>query len=1102
MSAALVLVWAAAAVSCARPEAPPPGASPASPVPETAAPAAPVSAAASPARQWAPHEIELPAGDRISITFASHGYAGRATVAGAPGTVAPGANLVVFDQQLGRVARVVADSVGRFETTVDALPGSHVFVGLGFGPGGSGVLTPVPSHPLPNGMSSVGAGRMEDGTEGAPWILVTSLASGDLRKGEPAPFRGSIALPYTPWLPPADGALELLGAMLADADGRQVGYGAELVSSFLTPTGLPVERSVQDQVATRRVSGPLAVRWREEDGLWLADVAGEITVPETWSDGVYRLTGELSLGAPFYVDGEFARIGLCCEAPVGNVAVGRVRPLRPAATLLADVLDEGSRGGVRPIGREGWFDVSGRIAARHDPVIPRTDAGGRAWTYDLAPYLPMFGAVGRSPAALPPFALDSTGSLTVRVRGPDGETATLGPASPSHLDFRVPRPPDCYSADEISSGGYPSGLVRVGAPAGAFSYAFPADGDYEITLDGAVTDIDGFTHDLSGEYRVTVGQPLKLGLGFLPGTPFETRDEVPLTVQVWPAVPAEVEYAALHVQPDGTRSVHRFGGAATSRGRWDGGAEVLAFDRPGEYRIDVEARYEGPDGRLWVGRLRTGSVVFPPDSGIAAHGRRAIGTQRQWFFRPDFDPPIDLYGTDSGYNIVGDGLMWPPYANGDVQWGVTEDRNDNAIAFRGGVQVLDDGSRLADDAARQALAFAAPLFDGLSVRDQIAIGQMPLVTYADAGSGTMGMHPDEIRLWAYLYSSAQRPDVRVREFIQGSEVADTYWLFDDPYYLQTGVGPEGDLPTDYKFLYSAAVVHDRHAGEAAYAAHGSLWVLTPDDDVLGARVLPPFRGAAGGPDGGPLFSIHGREVDQFFLPLGVRPGSVLEMGDAFQMAGPIAPTLPSLVEYTVTAPSGVQRRFQGRANPVGFFYRAQDDFVVDEPGLWTVEVRLTHDGATSAGPVGPPFPRGGVLSPDGSTYRFVVVGPDTLPLGIATDLADIPASAWLCNAVKDAVFEASLPQGADAAAAFVSVSIPGTVLVEADVPIVDGAARWELDGEALNRMAAHFDVDRGLGDLITVTFHVEGRLDGRPARWAGRIVTAGVRVLTLSLPGP
>ena len=1119
--AALILVWAAASCTRADPSAPSVPASPATPITRataadsTAAPAqavphdarsgdtvAMVSQPPTPGlpaspngQQWASHQIDLPAGSQIAVDLKPGQYVGQATVIGQPGTVPPGSNLVVFDQQLGRIARIVAGPAGEFDATVDALPGSHVFVGIGFAPGDSGVLVPTPPRPFPY---TIGAGRMEDGPEGAPWILTTSLISDELRKGETVPFEGTIILPYAPWADPPDGTMELLATILIDANGRQVGYGAEFVSPFLTPTGLPIERSVLDQVVTRSISKTLDVHWRVNDeGTWLADIAGEITMPASWGDGLYRLTAELSLNDRFQVDGEFAGIGLCCEAPVRNVLVGEVQAPQLAATLFADVLDEGSRGGVKPTSQEDWFDVSGRIAIRHDPVIPRADADDRAWTYDLVPYLPMLGAVSRRPAALPPTTFDfPTSSLTVRVHRPDGRTATLGPAPLSHLEFRVPRPPACYSAGEISSGGYPSGLVRIGAPREAFAYQFPVDGDYRIVLDGAVTDMDGVTYDLSGEYRITVGQPLKLGLGFLPGTPFQTGNQVPLTAQIWPAMPASVEFSALHVEPDGTRHIQRFHGTATDHGRWDAGTEVLAFETPGEYRIDVEARYQDPEGHLWVGRLRTGSVVFPLDSEIAAHGRRAIGTQRQWFFRPDFDPPIDLYGTDSGYNIVGDGLMWPPFANGDIQWGVTEDRNDNAIAFRGGVQVLAADSRLASAAAQQALSFAVPLFDGLSVQDQIAIGQMPLVTYADAASGLPGTHPDEISLWAYLYSSAQRPDVRVRELIQGSEVVDTYWLFDDPYYLQTGVGPEGDLPTDYKFLYTAAVIHDRKTGEAAYAAHGSLWVLTPDDDSLGARVFPPFRGAAGGPDGGPLFSVHGREVDQFFLPIGVRPSSVLQVGESFRMAGPVAPTLPSLLQYTVTAPSGAQRHFEGRANPIGFFYRAEQDFVIDEPGVWTVEVHLTHDGPTSPGPVGPPFPTGGVLSPDLSTYRFVATDNNTLPLSVTTDLQKVSPSSWLCHNVKEATFEAQLPAGADAETAFVSVSIPGTVLVESNLPVVDRTVQWRLDAVALSSLAESFDVDRGIGDLITITFHVDGLLNGQPARWVGRIFTAGTRVLT------
>ena len=67
--------------------------------------------------------------------------------------------------------------------------------------------------------------------------------------------------------------------------------------------------------------------------------------------------------------------------------------------------------------------------------------------------------------------------------------------------------------------------------------------------------------------------------------------------------------------------------------------------------------------------------------------------------------------------------------------------------------------------------------------------------------------------------------------------------------------------------------------------------------------MPPFQGASGGPSGGPLMTLLGEEVDIFFHPTGVRPGSILEVGDVAAFAGQVAPTLPSEVSIVVTTPS-------------------------------------------------------------------------------------------------------------------------------------------------------------------------------------------------------
>ncbi len=403
------------------------------------------------------------------------------------------------------------------------------------------------------------------------------------------------------------------------------------------------------------------------------------------------------------------------------------------------------------------------------------------------------------------------------------------------------------------------------------------------------------------------------------------------------------------------------------------------------------------------------------------------------------------------------------------------------------VQLLDSEHPLVVRAREQLERF--DFYTGPSLRELVQAGQMPLITFSDKGSGYQGAHPDEITLWAYTYSSAQRPGVRVREVINGDDIGGSYWRFGDAYHAQSGNGRSGDLPGDFKFLYGAAVIRDAARGEGVYAIHGSGWMLLPGDDPLGARVMPPFQGAAGGPSGGPLITVHGREIDIFVVPLGVRPGAVLQTGDTFRMAGPVMPTLPSLVEYTVTAPDGTVRTFDGLANAVGYFYEPADDFVLDLPGLWTVRLAVTHDGLTSAGAVELPFPTGGPLTPDGATFTFVVRDDGTLPLDVQTDLSRLTPADWYED-VRSASFWAALPSGWSSATARVAVTMPGIVLVDQDVPVRGGMLRWELDAEALNRLARNFDYESGIADTITVTFYAENG----GAQAAGTIVTHGARV--------
>ena len=155
-----------------------------------------------------------------------------------------------------------------------------------------------------------------------------------------------------------------------------------------------------------------------------------------------------------------------------------------------------------------------------------------------------------------------------------------------------------------------------------FSYQFPLDGDYVVTLSGHVADVSSRTHQISGTYDLTAAKVQDIEAALLPGTPFEVGDSLPVVLTVLPPASADVAFTVTHVASDGTITTTTYTGKANEGGWWDGDGEAWTFQEDGEYRVDVLACYAGLEGGLWAGRLRFGSAVATPNAPIAAHGRR------------------------------------------------------------------------------------------------------------------------------------------------------------------------------------------------------------------------------------------------------------------------------------------------------------------------------------------------------------------------------------------------------------------------------------------------------------------------------------------------
>lgn len=1024
-------------------------------------------------------------------------------VAAAPGAVPPNARVVLVNMETLAFKLLTANELGGFRERLLGFPGAHILVKQDSTGGvaafnssedmagaefllAPGAILQQPFERREDGFIPIAGGFCCDHFA-ASWIFEGGIASDQLQPGEGFTWQGNVTLFFAGSEAPNPGTLAFYAIYLSDESGRQVGSTEEFIAALLTPSGLAIERTWGNQPLGPLVEVPLS--WQKEGERWTASTGGEAQVPANFRQGRYMLFAALfSQGQQAQLfpprPGERLKARCCNGDRLTVLQVGDPPPTRLSATLLADTLSEGARGGV--IAREdaGLFAFSTRTVTHHNPVIARLDARGEPWTYQLGPYLPMVGGVDRTfPGLLPAVNFDLTsGSLSVRIQRPDGGEELLGPAPLTRLSSYTPTTP---WFDNVSNGGGSLGEVPQLLGSGeTFAYQFPANGDYVVTLDGQIKDLLGNGYLISGTYDVTIADIFDIETAAMPGTPFEVGDSLPVSLYVMPGLPAEVDYTITTYAANGEKQTGEYHGQANAFGWWDGDGQSHVFEQPGEYRVDVQARFAGGE-QLWVGRMTFGGVVASPNPPIAMHGRRG----------PDgLDYLAPAWSFDTDYRDPGRDHFQLPYFSGDILWSTPFDEGpdqrpdfaaSNAAIVRSSIQILDPSNRLVQEALDRVRTFGG-YQEAVGFAELVRGSQIPLITAANPARGHVGIHPDEIDFWSYLYNTVERPGVRVREIVRGSDIQAEYWRFDDAYHLQSGNGPEGDLPGDFKFIYGGAVLRDDKSGEGEYAIYASGWVHTEYGDPLGGRVMPPFQGAAGGPSGGPLFTIFDQPVDIFFVPLALRPGMALELGDTFRLAGAVMPTLPSKVEYSVTAPDGTRRDFSGSANAVGYYYQPADDFPLDQIGEWRVELAVTHDGQTSAGPVEEPYPSGGPLTSDLRTFSFFVVASAAERLPVYTDLSTLDIQPWHYD-VASASFGLALPAELQAGQVHLVATIPGIVLAAEELSVQDGRVLWRLDAPALNRLVHNLDYERGLADSITVTFFVQ---DGERAA-AGSLVAHG-----------
>ncbi|MEE9618409.1 MAG: carboxypeptidase-like regulatory domain-containing protein, partial [Anaerolineae bacterium] len=450
------------------------------------------------------------------------------------------------------------------------------------------------------------------------------------------------------------------------------------------------------------------------------------------------------------------------------------------------------------------------------------------------------------------------------------------------------------------------------------------------------------------------------------------------------------------------------------------------------------------DGTLYTGAMTWGGIVMTPgnEAQLIAHGRRGVdfltNIPNHWFISCR-DLPIPPGAIGHTLNA---------YFNGDIVWSGMEDSpgecpagvSSGGDSLVMGASVQDTVGMIEAAVRTRADRVHPPLAAPGTLSERFNVGEIPLFISTRSGRPAQlvlrkieGMVPDDVDQIAYSYRSSQRPGVRVRELVAEDGQSGGYWRLDTLYDDQLSVGVQGDQPNDFKFQYVGVVYRDLDSGHNEYAGQGSGWIFIPDDDPTGSRVMPPFAGPGNGgwtTEGGPILTLNGEDIHIFILPTGVRPGAVLQTGDMFRFAGHIMPTLDSRVAVTVTAPSGTQYLGGGQANHVGYFYNPDDAIVVDEPGLWSVDVRSWHDGQCSGGVTIPPYPSGDVLGSEDGRYWFYVVPGNASRLQVSS-----PSPGFLSfeGEVTPITITGSVPAGLSGVTVDYTISMPGYILKHGQV---------------------------------------------------------------------
>ena len=1049
--------------------------------------------------------------DPAKINFSPDDLAGYLVISGSQGAASPAMALSILNLQTGHYTWGSSLADGSFELLLNGQPGSEYAIyqrsavdywknyqlGVGTTVKAPFDLTKRENYSTEHSISNAGFSpnnfvdaKLFGGRVGGIAQYHGEFDFARISAGSAGEFTGIVDIvgPSLDDVIISWGTSSLFLEKIVSAEGWVVAANPENSSNFMTVSGLPING--EPEVNRTRIGN---VTYSEIEqvspNLWRAKFSANYDIPAQLSKGRYQIHLKSAISSNVSSKTVFSHHFAAdpstsvLDGRIGEFEIGDTSETKIDIALLVNEYSNGSRG-VVPENRAGEFGITpGIITNTHKFIIDNSMPGRKeAASYNLEPFIPLVSWTTKGHQVPLPIKFKfPSGRLEMTIVNPTGQTSNVGPTP-----FRGTYMHEPFMLNNTGGGmggAAPQQYMKLTTLTDDFNYNFTEYGEYKVSLSGTVLDMDGREYSLNGDFNILRAEPLDLEYGVMPGTPYEIGDHFSPQLIIQPGVPAKVEITVAHYPNSDPTLVEttKFSGFANRFGYYDGGNQEYKFDKPGEYRVDVLASHQDTDSVVWAASRTWGGVVESEEGNLemrGVKGTEAYTNYRQWFV---FDSRPLGVGESNTH-------MGPPYQTGDVSWMVAEELDRSNSAMTAFYTIFDKNGEFKDRVSNRLSAYSGLDLDNTGLP---FVSTTNLKTASGSAINPFFELDNSDDHWAYYYNASERPGISAREHIGQLSTRDNYWRFSDTYNHQLGNGFQGDNPNDFKFVFGGGVYRIPKTNENHYLAYGSLWVHLPADDETGGRIMPPFQGASGGPSGGALLTLLGKEVDIFFHPMGVRPGSILEVGDTAAFSGQIAPTLPSDVSIRVTTPSNEIKIIQGTANKIGYFYKPNTNFLITEPGIYDVDITVTHRGMTSSGVVEPPYPVGGILGEDVHSYKFYAVTKESAEAELAVPLPlQLPDSTALNFSFK------SISTSNDQRM-YQTTVMPGYVLSQTE----SKSLSYSYNAKELNVNFPNLDVDlngapRSNVDTITYSFLFETQdQKGQPKYEAQQIVLQGDEII-------